>query len=171
MYLAEDNIKAFHSFVNFIYRNTLPQFVKDKDQPTQITAGFYTEHKLFSLFYLVEKYCMNELANKVMDAIQDFQLEHDKVPSAKGIRRIYENTRHKSKLRLYGTLCALYQTMRNKLDFTDRYIGLATAFPDFTAVYFILLRNHRDQLSHKPIFDPQIRNDTKGFGKCYFHTH
>jgi hypothetical protein len=111
MYLPEDDSETFDSFIDFVYRGTLPKFVADEDPPTEDTVDAYTMGKLAPLFYLAEKYCMNKLANKVMDAIQDHQLDHERLPGETMMKQIYNNTRGKSKLRLYGTLCALYQTM------------------------------------------------------------
>jgi hypothetical protein len=171
MYLPEDDIEAFDSFVNFIYRNTLPKFVKDEDPPTEDAIDEYGCEKLAPLFYLAEKYCMNELANKVMDAIQDHGLKYEVMPGEADMRTFYENTRHKSKLRLYGTLCVLYETLLQDGDYTEEYVRLANTFPDFAADYFMLHRKHRELLSIGNVADPRIRNDEEGFGKCYFHTH
>jgi hypothetical protein len=161
MYLPEDDSETFDSFIDFIYRGTTPKFIKGEDLP---------------LFFLAEKFCINELANKMMDTIQDIQLEHERVPGRTMMKQIYNNTRDKSKLRLYGTLCALHQTMTDgpgedwSSEVTD-YTRLASDLPEFAEDYVALLRKHRDQLHYLHPSDPQIRNDEKGFGRCFLHTH
>jgi hypothetical protein len=177
MYLPEEDNEAFDSLTDFIYRGTVPKFVVEKDPPTRNTLGAFTMRKLAPLFYLAEKYCMNELTNKVMDAIQDHELKYEIMPGDDLMRNIYNNTRDKSKLRLYGTLCALYETMVDSGTSEDwgeditNYAKLALSLPEFATDYIMLLRKHRALLPYKTASDPQIRNDKKGFGKCYFHTH
>jgi len=108
MHLPKDDSQTFDSFINFIYRGTAPKFIKGEDLPIEDAVMCYTIKKLIPLFFLAEKFCINELSNKVMDTIQDIPLEHGKVPGETTIKQIYNNTRENSKLRLYGTLCALH---------------------------------------------------------------
>jgi hypothetical protein len=176
MYLPEDHSETFDSFIDFIYRGTLPKFVIDENPPPDHAVSAFTIEKLAPLFYLAEKYCMNELTNKVMDAIQDHELKYEVMPGEDLMREIYNNTRDKSKLRLYATLLALYSTMTDTpgedwSKDTPNYTKIATALPRFAADYIMLLRKHRALLPYGYPSDPQIRNDTEGFGKCYFHTH
>jgi len=61
-------------------------------------------NSLRMLFYLAEKICVNELANKVMGRIQDTHLKRNRICTALGLKKDYSNTHENSKLRLYGTL-------------------------------------------------------------------
>jgi hypothetical protein len=176
MYLPEDDSEAFDSFIVFIYRDTLPKFVADKDPLIKEDVGWHAMEKLAPLFYLAEKYCMKELANKVMDAFQDLQLRHQTIPNVSLMTEIYNNTRDRSKLPQYGTLCALYCTMTDTSgedwseDAAD-YTELAATLSEFATDYIMLLRKHRALLPYKDPAEPQIRNNEGGFGKFYFHTH
>jgi len=100
MYMPEDDANVFAFFIHWLADDEIPDF-KSQDYYPHIRPGadIYVR-KLYKLFYLADKLGIkNELANKVMDRIQDIQLRFAKRPSAFDINAIYANTPEKSKLR------------------------------------------------------------------------
>jgi BTB/POZ domain len=173
MYLPDDEVKGFEGIVNFIYRDSLPPFRVTNGPDDGRESHRFELDTLYPLFCLAEKYCMNELANRTMDAVQDFGWERDLIPGSKSLEFIYNNTHDESKLRLYGTLTRLYRRAldeERKKD-VDKLAALARQLPDFAADYVTLQFEHRARLRHGSVADPQIRGGPKGFGRCFFHTH
>ncbi|PMD39649.1 hypothetical protein L207DRAFT_583511 [Hyaloscypha variabilis F] len=171
MYLVEEDTVAFDSFISYLYQDRLPQF----SSTTKCTANEFPEQKLYPLFFLAEKVCCNELANKVMDAIQDFGLLNEVIPGNESTTMIYENTHEESKLRSYCILMGLYnwiKSMENDdKDCVESTAHLARALPDFAGDFIELQFKYRDRFQKGNVADAQVRNDEEGFGRCFFHTH
>jgi BTB/POZ domain len=170
MYLAEEDIAAFDSFITYLYQDRLPQF----SSTMECTAENFEAQKLCPLFFLAEKVCCNELANKVMDAIQDFGRLNELIPGNESTAMIYENTHEESKLRSYCVLMLLYiwRTVEDSdktwvKDTTD----LTRDLPDFASDFIKLQFRYRDRFQKGNVADAQVRNDEEGFGRCFFHTH
>jgi hypothetical protein len=95
--------KVYPHFINWIYRDQLPPFVLREWYSDDNLFLAYTKI-LLPLFQLAEKICLNELANKVMDRIQDLHPKQQVMFCHRELKVVYENTRPKSKLRVYGVL-------------------------------------------------------------------
>jgi hypothetical protein len=116
MHCPEDDPTAFGHLVNYFYRNAVPQ-LPSKDAPDNEHSEFY--EGLSQLFFLAEKLCMNELSNKTMDTIQDYQRVHNKYVTFEGLTIIYRNTHENSKFRMYGLLSSLRVVLGRKITEND----------------------------------------------------
>ena len=120
--LPEDRTAAFDGFVEWLYRNSVPEFHdttshKDIDNtsnlskhsgntPSDISQSCldFNEKFHFSLlpaFFFAEKYCINSFANRLMDSIQDWFCARRAISASSISERIHENTSQGSKLRLF----------------------------------------------------------------------
>jgi hypothetical protein len=169
IYFPEEDFATFESFITYLYQDRLPQFF-----PTQRADKHSFEHKkLYPLFFLAEKLCINELANRVMDAIQDFGFQLLLTPSRQNIIQVYNNTHQASKLRIYCVLTeAYYQNSAgdNEEDLAN-LTAISRSVPEFASDYMILQWKYHTCFRNQNATDPQLRDDQKGFGRCYFHTH
>ncbi|KAE9381259.1 hypothetical protein N431DRAFT_3095 [Stipitochalara longipes BDJ] len=168
MYLPDENTTAFDSFVTYLYQDRIPQYTAS----AEVLAGNFERKKLYPLFILAEKYCMNELANMVMDAIQDFAEKYRFTPSASNTRFVYNNTHESSKLRLYCVLAHLarFATKPYQEEKALEIADFAGSFGCFARDFVQLQWKHQTGL-RKPTINAQVRNDEDGFGRCVFHTH
>lgn len=112
-----------------------------------------------------DKLCHNELANPVMDNIQDIHLKDRSVFATPTLQEFYSKTRENSKIRQYGTLSNLWDTLaatKVQGDVPD-LIQLGKDFPDFAGDFMELFSNHgwRFSVGNKP--DPRRRCDKEGF--------
>ncbi|KAH9215359.1 hypothetical protein DL95DRAFT_408542 [Leptodontidium sp. 2 PMI_412] len=176
MYLPEDDADAFDSMIVYIYQNLLPVF-------PNLECDEYLETILYPLFALAEKLCLNELANRVMDLIQDTGLNSSLVPGNEpggGNYMIYTLTPVGSKLRVYSVLMQVYiqhASTTETVEEADAEMGkelaeLARHHPDFATDYIKLMWKYRARFQKvNPPADAQVRNSEKGFGRCFFHTH
>ena len=107
MYMPDDDADAFALFTHWLAHDELLEFRREDYHPHVRAGADIYVRKLYKLFYLADKLdYKNELANKIMDRIQDVQLRFSKRPSAFDINAIYANTGEKSKLR--GKLVELF---------------------------------------------------------------
>jgi hypothetical protein len=175
MYLLEEDVTDFDALVNYIYRDTLPMFPCEISAKTVPPVNDYLNLCLLPLFLMAERFCLETLANKVMDAIQDVQLKQGIIFGRKILRCIYGRTREDSKLRSYAAICIVRNLMviggENNEKSRKTLSEFAAATPDFASDFVYLLGKHAQAFRKKPAADPQVRNEEKGFGKCYFHTH
>lgn len=107
MYLPEDDSDTFTMLVNYVYQKCAPPYPIERYPASEEGCSKYLD-MAYSLFYLAEKICMDELSNIVMDKIQYMQFEHGEIPSANDIARIHENTCEGSSLRKYAVLMRLH---------------------------------------------------------------
>jgi len=172
MYLPAEDIGAFDSFITYLYQDRLPRF----DNMGGLKSIDFEAEKFYPLFFLAEKFCLNELANRIMDAIQNYGFQHEKIPSCKDITEIYEYTHETSKLRTYCVLMRLYDLHisgdENAEDTeANATAHLASNLPDFASDIIKLQFKNKNRFQKGNIADAQVRDDQKGFGRCFFHTH
>ena len=168
MYLPNEDINVFDTFITYLYQDRLPQFLS--------TAGtdetYFEAEKLYPLFVLAERFCMNDLANEVMDAIQDFGYQHNTIPGLSSISYIYKNTHETSKLRIYCVLMRLYDLHTSTgAKHSNDTADLASTLPDFAGDFIRLQCKYKDRFQKGQLADAQVRDAKKGFGQCFFHTH
>jgi len=172
MYLPTEKPEVFDSMVNFIYRDTLSIF-PSKEYPNSNIGNWEYCEDMYLVFALAEKLCINELANKVMDKIQDLfflkKMRFDYV----SLRLIYSITQERSKLRLYATASILTRSTFNFTGLRRAVMGQSldkyASVPDFTRDFFLFHFKHSHAIFSG--IDYRQREDGKGLGRCYFHTH
>jgi len=172
MFLSAEKPEIFDSMVNFIYRDTLPIFPsKEYSDIDHANQKYCTQ--MFHLFALAEKLCINGLANKVMDRIQDVFLLKKILCNHESLGLIYLITHEGSKLRLYASASILTHSTFNLTGLSrvvmsqnpDQYASV----PGFTRDFFLFHFKHGNAISSGT--DYRKREDRKGLGRCYFHTH
>jgi hypothetical protein len=100
MHMPEEDPDVFAMFIHWLAHDEVLEFRSQDYYPLVRTGADIYVRKLYKLFYLADKLGVkNELANKVMDGIQDIQLRYAKRPSTFDVNAIYANTRDRSKLR------------------------------------------------------------------------
>jgi hypothetical protein len=172
MYLPEDDSATFDRIVNWLYRDQLPacpETVKDR-----YSVSFH--RSLIDMFLFAEKHCINVLANRVMDLIQDIRLKENTVPNIEEIRRVYSDSYEKSKLRLFvaAAVCYLFSFDNNdKLERISnrRDSKLAREILDYGADFIEIQYELKFMVMDKPRIDPRKRSGKDGIDPCYFHTH
>jgi len=182
MYLPEDDANAFDSMIVYIYRDQLPVFPNTSYSQGCSGAQQFAFDILYRLFTFAEKICMNDLANRVMDKIQDLGMEYWSAPTLPHVRSLYSLTGPGSKLRIYCTLMRLYRV--NACDYDDHWTTTADAIeneeqledfikehPDFAVDYMRFHWRFSNKFLTEDTPDAQIRSDKDGFGRCFFHTH
>jgi hypothetical protein len=155
MYLPQDDPETFDRIINWLYRDQLPacpEKVKNR-QPISF------HRSLIDMFLFAEKHCINVLANRVMDLMQDIRLKENTVPNVEEIRHVYSNSYEKSKLRLFVAAAACYlfsfgiddknQRIINRLDST-----LARDIPEYGADFIEIQYELNSLVKNKPIVDP-----------------
>ncbi|KAH9215358.1 hypothetical protein DL95DRAFT_500781 [Leptodontidium sp. 2 PMI_412] len=171
MYLPEDDPEAFDALVVYVYQNRLPNFPSERFSADCEGCDSYTDI-LNKLFYLATKCCMNVLANKIMDTLQDIHFKYGRIPSCSGIQEHYQNTSAASKIRLYCAATACYKLTYCTDEDMNEYKELARAEPDFGADCLAFQYQHGTRLvKHKSQMDPRKRLGGKAMSQCFFHTH
>jgi hypothetical protein len=170
MHCPEDDPTAFGHLVNYFYRNAVPQ-LPSKDAPDNEHSEFY--EGLSQLFFLAEKLCMNELSNKTMDTIQDYQRVHNKYVTFEGLTIIYRNTHENSKFRMYGLLSSLRVVLGRKITENDltKAEKIISQVPDIAKDYLLFQMKNAGSLKANKLVNPGIRGSSRGYEKCFFHTH
>lgn len=116
MYLPYDDPTIFGYLVSYLYGNVLPPNPADaaseyeddgEDNDLSWVVATYFSETLVVLFCLANKLCMNDLANRFMDSVQDLQHDNRDLPCTPRIRKIYNNTPAGSKVREYCALTAV----------------------------------------------------------------
>ena len=102
--MPEDEADVFAMFIHWLTNGWIFDLKVQNYPEVRKDVDIYVR-KLYKLLYLADKLGVrNELANKVMDKIQDIQLRYRKRPSAIDINAICANTLDKSKLRSRSNL-------------------------------------------------------------------
>lgn len=193
MYFPEDDPEIFDLMIDYIYRNKLPSFQtsqpsikqdkkgavkksnEDKRGQKELEEEEEDEHyeRLLRLFCFAEKFCLNHLANRTMDALQDFNVKLNTIPNAESIQIIYEGTHEKSKLRYFAAIFAGWHSSRWASiheDADERMLELGRIQPDFALDYLRFNLKFGPKLAAVG-FDPRRRSLKWGLEPCFFHTH
>ncbi|ESZ89625.1 hypothetical protein SBOR_9992 [Sclerotinia borealis F-4128] len=88
--MPEDEPEVFEHFVHWLYRGTILKATKDEDF-----------ERLLDLYIFAEKLCINEFANKTIDAIQDMDLRPNPDITLERVRKMWRNTSTYSPLRTW----------------------------------------------------------------------
>ncbi|KAL2072709.1 hypothetical protein VTL71DRAFT_12052 [Oculimacula yallundae] len=176
MYLPEDSADAFDSLINYLYQDCLPAFPNQKHRDNAMDVSNFSADILYSLFALAEKFCINRLANRVMDRLQDLHDEYDVIPDLVESKKAYSITSPTSKLRSYSILTLLHNNLyvgAKEKDWFDVHSvrRLVTDCPEFAVDYLLLHAEHKQRFNSEGLIDLQSRDDEEGLGRCFFHTH
>ncbi|TVY40704.1 hypothetical protein LSUB1_G002410 [Lachnellula subtilissima] len=129
MYMEEGHVGAFDDLVNWIYRDQLPSFLsKDFADSIDGWCNFY-DTVMEPLFFMAEKFCINELCNKILDKLQDSDLKL-RVMRRGHLMVVYANTHEDSKLRKYYALLFAYAATFGPNVHPEGYSELVESIPD-----------------------------------------
>ena len=119
-----------------------------------------------------------------MDTFQDLHSKHNQMYCATYLKKIYAETRPKSKLRIYGVLAIIRRNARGYPDragvvreeIIERDLGILQQLLQSESDFgqdFLELQTRYGVRFHKgaDCADPRLRNSSKSFGRCFFHTH
>jgi hypothetical protein len=139
--LPDDDPKAFDSFLQWVYRDQVAKVDLAADLANASTEGGQLCDAIM-LYCFAEKYCIDALADSVMNAILEAFVTTPCAPSAEETTLVYDNTSEGSRLRLYIARCFTYQL---HVDYTATYTASELDFfagkPDFCRdVFAVLLR-------------------------------
>ncbi|CZR61095.1 uncharacterized protein PAC_10991 [Phialocephala subalpina] len=173
MHLPEDTPVDFTNLVNYIYQDRLPSFPAEEYTPDFKGSQGFTRDHLYPLFLFAEKLCINDLANRVMDDIQDIHLKYNRVLSNARILTIYRTTHENSKFRLYSMLNLVRNsvTAHDNGSWCEKRIPLFTEITDIAVDFATAACRYAAKFAADQHLDPRIRDDKTIFGKCFFHTH
>jgi hypothetical protein len=186
IYLPEDSPEIFPWFINWLYRDQLPQFVLEKAQGDNNSFLAYTK-KAAPLFHFAQKVCLNRLPNQIIDKLQDIHHDQQVMFCHQELKTVYENTQPKSKLRTFGVLERISRTRDQ--GYGDENVGfddeedteegtirclteLGRSVPEFAEDFIELsIKYTRQFQTYGPRSILQLRDPNIGFGWCFFHTH
>ncbi|KAI9640785.1 hypothetical protein NHQ30_010625 [Ciborinia camelliae] len=169
--MPEDDPKVFELFVHWLYRGTIAE-VKSRESEDIIT--------LFDLYIFAEKLCINELANKTMDALQNMGKESDQLIgiSVDLAAKICGNTSLTSPLRKFclHSLLHKYYVYEPNLDKNDNVfldeknlLELWEIFKDNCDIYVGFFTRAQKSLSRYRV--QKYPGDISLWKQCYFHRH
>jgi len=118
---------------------------------------------------------MNDVANKIMDAIQDIQILNGNMPDSRSVDFCFKNCADHIHLRRYMVLMVLFKTTfkpgSDIETYRTSYKELASTTPDFASDFVELQFTYGVRLGRGNI-DPRKREPIeKSLGRCFFHTH
>jgi hypothetical protein len=172
MHLPEDDPTTFDRIINWLYRDQLPTY---PGKGIRVGGRFELEKALLDIFIFAEKYCMEVLANRVMDLLQDIHLGDNTIPYYVHVKLVFSSCHEKSKLRLYlaATSCYLFSFPRVGTDVENArsYSKLPREVPDYGADITEIQYELGFMIKERARVDPRNRAAKPGIGQCYFHTH
>ncbi|KAH6671058.1 hypothetical protein B0J14DRAFT_484955, partial [Halenospora varia] len=172
MYMPEDDPTIFELFVNWLYRDTLPEMPKEE-----------FKEQILSLSVLADKICSTRLSNSIVDYVQDSFRKEDLFFTDDSLVEIYSQTPDSSKLRQFAILTriALSYSVEQSLP-AEIYVGCteqaasmvksAKNHPEIPMDYMALQIGYGHLLrgnAERGAKDPRIRGGEKGFERCFFH--
>jgi hypothetical protein len=163
MNLPEDYPNTVASLIDFLYRGTLPK--------TPQTSNY---RPILRLYFLAEKLCMPALTNILMDRIQYLHRTRNEAGFVdENIKKIYDNTRVGSKLRLYCAVCVVCSVAKRErsdewaAEKEEMFLG---DHPEFFLDFFNAQRKYGKKVMFGNVHPSHVRGE-KGFGPCEFHDH
>ncbi|KAH7363922.1 hypothetical protein BKA65DRAFT_545835 [Rhexocercosporidium sp. MPI-PUGE-AT-0058] len=167
IHLPDNEGATFEAFSNWLYHSTIPcapaQPVPNPPCPTR---------RLQRLYIFAEKYSMPDLCNRVMDSMQDNNLLHQIRPSIHQIRRTYNSTCEKSKLRLYCAAILSRDLVKStRPEEVKKFMDLMEEVPELAMDVIRFQKRFGRRLHFAPMVEPRLREGFTGMGKCHFHTH
>ncbi|TVY89015.1 hypothetical protein LAWI1_G007187 [Lachnellula willkommii] len=179
MYMDEEDAGTFDNLINWIYRDQLPSF-PSKDFEDSVDGWCEFAGTIMApLFFMAEKFCINELCNKIMDEFQDGDLRSGVAPDLEEITTAYADTHEKSKLRKYCAMMTIYTVAfmgenskyRREIVEDGLLSELLKSTPDFATDFTILQCTYGFRFRAPKNTDPRRRTGSRSFGQCFFHTH
>ena len=149
--LPDDDPQAFDCFLHWLYVGTI-----------DMARSFQTSD-LIKLYCFAEKYCINTLADVVIDRVR-FMFIKDKFnyPSPECVVMAYENTSEGSRLRLYLARSIAHEIIvRKPVSLTQAELSLLAGISDFSRDIFALLLGLKEG-------QPKHPNE---FPACEYHRH
>jgi len=144
MELPNDTSAAFECFLTWLYWDKTPPLPARLSSaacdgnlafpisPTAEDIRSFVMTMLYPAYVLAEKFCLHDMQNRFMNAIQDVHAQVCTLPDAKEIQFIYENTQENSKLRLYCATAVAYSLARcADLGQVKDFANLCATIPDF----------------------------------------
>lgn len=175
MYLPEDKSEVYDDFVSWVYRENLPSISIPKNTTPlkALELGSPICWRLFDIFCLAEKYCMNELANKCADAIRKVFLDINGGPATCSARIFYPKLKEGSKLRLWiAAMHAKDMVVGAEKEKAADYAALCREVDGYAGDLLEMQRLHQRSFVDNTPADPRIVSLVYGsFTRCYFHTH
>ncbi|PQE31849.1 Amino acid transporter protein [Rutstroemia sp. NJR-2017a WRK4] len=157
---------AFTILVTYLYKGYVPSGPLE-DGPVVSTYG----RQMRELYYLAERFEINDLMDKTLDAIQSHDHRHSR-DMCKYIGEIYMNTARDSKLRLYASVSVAWNLGRLSPT-NEAKLNLIETFRDRAEILSDILKAL--VMFQTSIADPSInyRNPSAvdGLGPCHFHAH
>ncbi|KAL3417904.1 hypothetical protein PVAG01_10914 [Phlyctema vagabunda] len=169
--LPDDTRGGFEVFLNWAYQGALPEF-PNQYFPATLTGADRFVNVLIQAFFFAEKYCINDLQNRIMNTIQDMQNAWKRIPSNTEILSIYANTKSGSKLRQYCALVIAFHLDHFRVNDEPLFNDIVETFgmnSDFLHDYLTLQSRFRNQLTTG--LNPRLRVPYLDYDICFFHTH
>jgi hypothetical protein len=179
MELPKDTPDAFNCLISWLYWDKIPSVQKPILPTDAEHCKNFTKSVLYPGYILAEKLCLDEMANEIINVIQDVQYQSQILPDAQDMKLIYENTPENSKLRLYcATAVAFFLSQQADFGQAKEFAGLCSTIPDFALDVFQVHQVHGNFIYdvNNPC-DPRLRAKTSlqkattKFTACHFHTH
>ncbi|THV48588.1 hypothetical protein BGAL_0239g00100 [Botrytis galanthina] len=166
MDMPEDNPEAFELFIHWLYRGEVRSATKltDVDQFLQ-------------LYIFAEKLCLNELANKTMDAIQAISDDLDESPqcSLEQLDGVWRNTSSESPLRKWLIRILVYDVWA----WDDEGLSIFPLDTEKTISLWPLFKDHEDLYAHffaqvhkyAAYYSPPCACHFNDLKPCAYHRH
>jgi hypothetical protein len=137
------------------------------------------EMTLVSLYGLAEKYEINDLMNRAIDAIQDGFFEYGTVFGPGLIHKIFQETKKNSQLRELCVGAILIHTDRGCGQLRGELMGACLFNPDVFSVMLRWISRNFHLFGRRQREGYDVRSPTAGFSllnrkklcPCHFHTH
>ncbi|PQE21993.1 hypothetical protein CJF30_00009990 [Rutstroemia sp. NJR-2017a BBW] len=157
---------AFKILVTYLYKGYVPSGPLE-DGPVVSMYG----RQMRELYYLAERFEINDLMDKTLDAIQSHDHRHSR-DMCKYIGEIYMNTVRDSKLRLYAAVSVAWNlgrlspTSEGKLNLIETFRDRAEILSDILKALAMFQTSIAD-----PSIDYRNSSAVNGLGSCHFHAH
>lgn len=189
----KDDPRQWSALVEWAYRSSLPAlpgFDQDDNDDKKVRGAWLTFY--FDLFIFAEDLSINQLADKIMDRIQDLIMHmtwgvgNNELVHTHPIKLLYEDTRRGSKLRAFVIESMVYRCFdihhrcmpKEALILGDLELENITVWDDLHIFKDFLKefqKYSKDKLPTKPSkrsnHTKSITNNFKRNGSCYFHSH
>ncbi|KAM3080839.1 hypothetical protein ACMFMG_004795 [Clarireedia jacksonii] len=157
---------AFTILVTYLYKGYVP-CGPVQDGPAASTYG----RQMRELYYLAERFEINDLMDKTLDAIQAHDHQHSR-DMCEHIGEIYMNTARDSKLRLYGATSVAWNFGRMgspgeaKLELIETFRDDAEILSDILKALVMFQTSIAN-----PSIDYRVQSAVDGLKPCHFHSH
>jgi hypothetical protein len=130
------------------------------------------------LFIIAEKFRINELCNKIMDAVQDGDFKHSLGPMQGEIERVFGSTNEGNKWRKYCVLMIIRLGVliqdgvdEDRKELLEEMPQFLKSYPDFGEDFTKLYLEYAYRFQDRKLPESRQRTGTQSFGQCVLHTH